>query len=89
MNTILKALTKLIILPIILVGNMITNAQTFKAYKAKAEQGYAQAQGSLGVCYYEGDGVAMNKTKAVEWFQKAAEQGCIQAKEVLESITQP
>lgn len=89
MNTILKALTKLIILPIILIGNMITNAQTFKAYKAKAEQGYAQAQGSLGVCYYEGDGVAMNKTKAVEWFQKAAEQGCIQAKEVLESITQP
>ena len=66
MNTILKALTKLIILPIILVGNMITNAQTFKAYKAKAEQGYAQAQGSLGVCYYEGDGGAMNKTKAVE-----------------------
>ena len=64
MNTILKALTKLIILPIILVGNMITNAQTFKAYKAKAEQGYAQ--GSLGVCFYEGDGVAMNKTKAVE-----------------------
>ena len=47
-----------------------------------------KAQGSLGVCYYEGDGVAMNKTKAVEWFQKAAEQGCIQAKEVLESITQ-
>ena len=89
MNTILKALTKLIILPIILVGNMITNAQTFKAYKAKAEQGYAQAQGSLGVCYYEGDGVAMNKTTAVESFQKAAEQGCIQAKEVLESITQP
>lgn len=86
MNTILKALTKLIILPIILVGNMITNAQTFKAYKAKAEQGYAQAQGSLGVCYYEGDGVAMNKTKAVEWFQKAAEQGYAEAIEALKMI---
>ena len=89
MKTTFRIIIKLITLPIILIGNMITNAQTFKAYKAKAEQGYAQAQGSLGVCYYEGDGVAMNKTKAVECFQNAADHGCIHANDVLDSITQP
>ena len=39
MKTTFRIIIKLITLPIILIGNMITNAQTFKAYKAKAEQG--------------------------------------------------
>jgi TPR repeat protein len=40
-----------------------------------AEQGNAQAQYNLGVCYLYGEGVIKDKSKAVQWFTKAAEQG--------------
>ena len=40
-----------------------------------AEQGDAQAQFRLGVCYAKGDGVAEDLREAVKWFRKAAEQG--------------
>ena len=43
--------------------------------QAKAFFGNAEAQCNLGVCYEHGDGVPMNKAKAVEWYQKAAWQG--------------
>ena len=33
----------------------------------------------MGQFYTNGEGVTTNKTKAVEWFQKAAEQGHVQA----------
>ena len=32
-----------------------------------------------GFCYENGEGVAMDKKKAVEWYTKAAEQGCSNA----------
>ncbi|KAF9085291.1 hypothetical protein BGX27_003506, partial [Mortierella sp. AM989] len=40
-----------------------------------ASQGSAGAQFYLGVMYKSGEGVTQNKSKAVEWFQKAAIQG--------------
>lgn len=40
-----------------------------------AENGYANAQSSLGCCYLFGNGVFQDKGMAAEWFQKAAEQG--------------
>lgn len=43
-------------------------------YTKAAEQGYADAQYQLGLCYYEGRGVKQNYKKAVEWWLKAAEQ---------------
>ena len=43
-------------------------------YKAKAEQGDAEAQFSLGYCYDDGRGVAKDKAKAVKWYRKAAEK---------------
>ena len=43
--------------------------------KAKAEQGDAQAQASLGDQYYYGQGLAKNQAEAVKWWLKAAEQG--------------
>ncbi len=40
-----------------------------------AEQGHADAQNNLGLCYYNGLGVTQNYTKVVTWYSKAAEQG--------------
>lgn len=47
----------------------------FEAIKAMAEQGNAEAQYNLGICYHEGEGVAKDVFEAVKWFRKAAEQG--------------
>ncbi|WP_139751425.1 tetratricopeptide repeat protein, partial [Aeromonas media] len=40
-----------------------------------AEQGYANAQGMLGLMYEQGKGVAQDDKQAVAWYRKAAEQG--------------
>ncbi|MDD9841159.1 MAG: tetratricopeptide repeat protein [Alphaproteobacteria bacterium] len=40
-----------------------------------AEQGDADAQYRLGVCYAEGEGVSQNKKEAIYWYRQAAEQG--------------
>ena len=40
-----------------------------------AEQGYANAQYNLGVCYYNGEGVERDYEQAVYWYEKTAEQG--------------
>ena len=54
-----------------------TNA--VKYYKQAAEQGVADAQCNLGVCYEKGEGVAKNYTEAVKWYRKSAEQGVAKA----------
>lgn len=43
-----------------------------------AEQGLAQAQRDLGVCYFLGDGVTTYLAEAVKWYRKAAEQGHVE-----------
>ena len=43
--------------------------------RAKAEQGDAAAQFSLGVIYAKGQGVAQDYAEAAKWYRKAAEQG--------------
>ena len=40
-----------------------------------AEQGHAEAQYLLGLHYFEGDGVAEDKTEAIKWFCQATERG--------------
>ncbi|HHF6298605.1 TPA: tetratricopeptide repeat protein [Haemophilus influenzae] len=47
----------------------------FKLWLPMAEQGYAQAQGGLGMMYERGLGVKQDDFKAVKWYRKAAEQG--------------
>ncbi len=44
-------------------------------YLKAAEQGDAEAQFSLGVCYFGGLGVEQSYIEAVKWYRKAAEQG--------------
>lgn len=40
-----------------------------------AEQGHAEAQCSLGICYYYGAGVEKDSQEAATWYRRAAEQG--------------
>ena len=44
-------------------------------YRTAAEQGYADAQNNLGVCYETGAGVPKDLVQAASWYRKAAEQG--------------
>ena len=46
----------------------------------QAEGGDAESQYQLGLAYYNGDGIKQNNSKAYYWFQKAIEQGCVEAK---------
>ncbi|MBS0649271.1 MAG: SEL1-like repeat protein [Verrucomicrobia bacterium] len=52
-----------------------TSLEVFSRFKKAAEQGDAQAQYSLGLCYANGQGVAQDYKEAVKWYHKAAEQG--------------
>jgi TPR repeat protein len=51
-----------------------TERKQFEATKAKAENGDAIAQNSLGLSYTFGQGVAKNEVEGVKWYRKAAEQ---------------
>ena len=42
---------------------------------SRAQKGDAEAQYSLGNCYFYGFGVAKDQHEAVKWLRKAAEQG--------------
>ena len=53
----------------------VSYGQDFEETKARAEQGNATAQFSLGVMYANGDGVPENDAEAVRWYRLAAEQG--------------
>ncbi len=44
-------------------------------YRRAAEQGYVEAQFSLGVMYGMGFGVSRNPNESLKWYRKAAEQG--------------
>lgn len=48
---------------------------TVKCYQKAAEQGNADAQKALGLCYHKGQGVTQDYKEAMKWFRKAAEQG--------------
>ncbi len=49
--------------------------EAVKWYHKAAEQGNADAQYTLGLCYAKGQVVEQDYPKAVKWYRKAAEQG--------------
>jgi len=49
--------------------------EAVKWFRRAADQGFAQAQVSLGGMYIDGKGVAQDNSEAVNWYRKAAEQG--------------
>jgi TPR repeat protein len=55
-------------------GEAKDQVKAMKWFRKAADQNLAKAQNELGVCYYDGDGVANNKVEAAKWFRKAAEQ---------------
>ena len=60
--------------------------EAVKWFRKAAEQGDADAQFVLGVCYLEGVGITQDKTEAMKWLQKAAKQGHEKAKKGLTEI---
>lgn len=52
-----------------------TEQARFLRHKAKAEQGDAESQSTLGFYYAKGQGVEKDYAEAVKWYRKAAEQG--------------
>lgn len=62
-------------------------AKSFELYKKSAEGGNADAQYCMGLVYATGQfGEAQDTSKAREWFQKAADQGCEPAKKDLAEL---
>lgn len=58
--------------------NYQSDANSRKAvswYKKAAAQGHADAQYSLGLRYYSGQGIEQDSAKAAYWYQAAANQG--------------
>lgn len=55
-------------------------------FEQAASMGHSDAQYKLGVCYYFGDGVPNDLSKAMFWFSKAGIQKHPQALEAVEKI---
>lgn len=64
-------------------GQVIDGNQLHASAINAAQQGNAQAQFELGMTYFKGIGVQKDYLKALEWFNKAADQGHERAKEYI------
>ena len=61
----------------------LVQVSDFKALELRAQKGDARAQFDLGVRYANGDGVPVDREKAVAFYRKAAEQGLASAQATL------
>jgi uncharacterized protein len=57
----------------------VQQSASFKEVLEKAEKGDAKAEFTVGFMYAKGEGVAIDKKKAVEWCSRSAEQGYAEA----------
>jgi len=53
--------------------------KAFELYMQSAQQGHANAQCCVGVCYARGSGVKQDDEQAVHWYSEAAKRGSAQA----------
>ena len=61
-------------------------AQAIKLYSSLAEQGNVDAQHSLGVMYYNGQGVLHDAEESFKWYMLAAERGNIKSQAAISSM---
>ena len=61
-------------------------SEAVKYFEKAANQGFANAQFFLGVCYAGGEGVTEDLQKAKYWYQKALANGEEDAKKALEEL---
>ena len=69
-------------------GVKMDYTEAAKWYRKAAEQGDADAQNNLGLCYERGQGVPEDYEEAVKWYRKAAAQGHAGAKKVLKELNE-
>jgi len=62
---------------------MYQEGQHIEQIRAAAEAGDSKAAFDLGWCYYIGNGVAQDKSKAWHWYKEAASHGVREAAEIL------
>lgn len=48
-----------------------------------AEKGHAVAQFNLGLLYHSGSGISLDEKKAIEWYEKSANNGYYKAQEYM------
>jgi len=60
----------------LMLVSLSSAAQTYsKELKKSAKNGDIVAQRDLGICYYAGNGIEVDKEEALEWLNKAANSG--------------
>ena len=67
-------------------GVKVDAAASTQRFLRAAELGFAPAQYNVGVCFLNGDGVAKDRTRALEWIRKAAHQGNPEALSALKQL---
>ena len=63
-----------------------SDALAIELFSNAAKQGHAEAQYNLGLLYKVGKGISQSYTEARYWLSKAAEQGYLQARDILRLI---
>ena len=58
-------------------------ALALQQFKWAFAKGYVDAGYEAGLCYLHGTGAKVNHEKALEWFQKASNKGCVEAQKQL------
>jgi DNA polymerase III alpha subunit (gram-positive type) len=71
------------------IKNMGKNvSEAIRLYKEASDAGHASAQYNLGFCYWYGEGVAVDKEKAVELFRESARRGNARAEQMMRILNQ-
>ena len=79
-------LTTTLVLLVLCPMSVWSQANKFETIAAAAAAGNAEGQFQLGLCYYDGAGVAKNVAQAIEWYRKAASQGHADAQRILRAL---
>jgi hypothetical protein len=60
--------------------------RAFELFEQAAKQGHATAQHNLAVLFYRGEGVEIDRVKAIAWFMMAKDNGSISAAKHLQEL---